>query len=339
MSTKKRFALSILALAGFCVVLALVLAIPPRDPLYKGKHLSDYLEKSSRGVNGLRGGGFVDEGKLREPRLDGFFGPETSDAITAVGTDALPMLAGMLKARESKIRTWLRKATAKMPTVQTVFNLRYPNSWQRQIMAAEALIQLGTNAAPAIPRIVPLLTQTESAGPALFALMRIVRPSHSEEIILLTNVFGLPVIATNHLAPFAQESALIAFGRFGTNAACAVPFLLNCLTSTNSRASACSAASLARIGFAAELAVPLIVANLPKTNPPLLGFDPRNGYARASEMALNNDILNVWALGKYGTNAQAALPALSNLFGYPDWNMKRELTNAIEKIKGNAPQK
>src|SRR5204863_2369314 len=101
--------------------------------------------------------------------------------------------------------------------------------------------------------------------------------------------------------------AILALGSFGTNTSCAVPFLLDCITSTNERIQAAVAVALVRIGAPPEAAVPRILSTIRLTNSPAPIFiagrpslgDP--GKIEATKMQR-------WALEHYGRQARHDLP-------------------------------
>ena len=149
---------------------------------------------------------------------------------------------------------------------------------------------------------------------------------------------------------FLHSAAVLALYSFGPKAKGATPLLLECLKSTNGRLRGCAAVALASVGAPSQDVVSLIMADLPKTNPP-----PRSRAAlpplaapdlyieqerqlRERERQMSEDfprlMLELSALGEYGLEARSALPILSNLECYPTLNIQDAAREAAAQIKG-----
>ena len=104
--TRFIFGAIIMALA-----LAVVYARHANDPDYQGKRLSEHLAtltdfstSPDRGMSGA----YLSE--PIEPRAGFAYSEQTArDAVSAVGTNALPMLIGMLGSKDSQIGLWLEE--------------------------------------------------------------------------------------------------------------------------------------------------------------------------------------------------------------------------------------
>jgi len=325
--------------AATLIGVALVYTTRENDPVCAGKRLSEHLQALRR--YGLSHGGGIENGQLLlEPRIT----PQPSDqqileAISTVGTNALPMLVRMLRSKDSRIGLWIRSLLENYRFVGKWIRLKPPDAWRRRMGAVIAFYRLGPQVAPAIPEIIPLLQDPELVLTALFALMYI-HPEREQDVLSLTNVLRLTSLPSNSgPASLLHSTAILALGTFETKASGAVPVLLDCLSSTNERVRATAAVALARIGAPPNKAVPGILANLsaacadlPSVPPRMMGSRPMLGMrSNTSEM-----MMNIWALGEYGPHASNALPVLTNLARSISGNAQQAAKDAAAKINGLA---
>jgi len=148
-----------LLLAGLAllVVLAFVYATRERDPVYKGRRLSEYLGE----VHGIGlGWGTMDQIEPGIVHAD-TQNMKASEAVLSVGTDALPMLVQLLGTRESRTKLWLRRLAAKHPVFKRLAPSGPDTVFQRNMSALLAFYRLGPQAADAIPRILPMLEEPD----------------------------------------------------------------------------------------------------------------------------------------------------------------------------------
>ena len=323
-------------LAGIAllVVLAFVYATRERDPFYQGRRLSEYL----REVHGIGLGwgsmeqivpGIVLNYTARPGRT------EASEAVLHVGTNALPMLVRLLGTRESRAKLWLRRLAEKHPVFKRLVPPGPDTVFQQNMSALLAFYRLGPQAAAAIPKIIPMLEERDSAAVAAVALMYI-RPERASDILSLTNVFRVRKRARSGASPeMLHCMAILALSTFGTNAAGAIPLLLQRLGSTNTEVAAASAVALARIGGPPDRVVPLILENLPQSNarPPDSMLSPSASYQM--QMYDRNIIRTLRALGEYGRHASNALPQLRILESYPAAHIQQAARDAAAKIQGD----
>jgi hypothetical protein len=130
--------------------------------------------------------------------------------------------------------------------------------------------------------------------------------------------------------------ALLVLGSFGTNAADAVPLVLKYQASTEEDVHSSAAIALVRIGAPAEKVVPLILSQIPQTNPPpaLVGPFPGRGWIGwFGALNITPMMRDLWALGQYGREAQMALPILTNLQSCPVGNIQETAREAAKKIR------
>jgi len=132
---KGRCRTVILILSGLVAAACLLAALlRPREPVYQGKALSDWLEEVNRA------------GSLNKT------GP-ASNAIRAMGTNALPFLLAHIEHEEPALKIHLAKLAQKQSLIKLGFlepdPLRCPSVW--------ALKELGAEASPLIPDLIKLL--------------------------------------------------------------------------------------------------------------------------------------------------------------------------------------
>lgn len=224
-----------------------------REPVYQGKRLSRWLAMLD----------FVPPGEVETP-------PErslaaVSDALTAMGTNALPRLLKLVSRPQgdSWLRTGITWFNSKQDWVR--IPLRRQPPWPE--LAAEALHILGTNAAPALPRLTLLYHQKstcplvapclEAMGPLALPcfIQGLTNPSSSVRTLSLFSLAELgpaaspavPVVEpiTRQPGP-ASGLALQVLVRIDPNPTRLLPLLQERLTDSNDCTQA--AAALALLG-------------------------------------------------------------------------------------------
>lgn len=153
-----------LAVVGSVVVLVFY----HREPRYEGMALSEWL---TTGMNGNSGG-------------DSTYGRHrVSKALVAMSPQALPILVDWLETRDSKIRSVLTELLQK----QSLIEISFGKHVSRRELAAYGFWLLGTNAAPAIPRLSFLIEDPELSDSAFSALRSIGMAASEELLTALTN--------------------------------------------------------------------------------------------------------------------------------------------------------
>jgi hypothetical protein len=330
------------------VASALIYFSRDNDPVYQGKPLSRYLWAfSGHGLS--RGGVTMNTGEptvLILPNISlSCSDSVANEAIRKVGTNALPMLARMLSEKDTRLQRWIWETVEENKFLRRYIRMKPPTrGWVSQIRALAAFRELGPLASPAIPRIIPLLKDPDCAPAAVVALLSI-DLQHEEDILSLTNALCIRVISASGASPsLSHSTAILALSTFGSRASGATPILLNCLTSTNERVQASAAIALAKVGASADRVVPVIVANLSKTNPlPLLPPRPPSAALIAQMASQGNQrfeteasvSMNILALNEYAGRARVALPILSNLQSHPLSNIQILARETAAKIKAD----
>lgn len=309
------------------------------DPLYEGKRLSEHLKAVvDHGI--LLGSISGDSLTVVLPGVRVSWTDEKArEAVQKVGTKALPMLVRMLGATDGRFVRWLWEIRESRQFLKSAIPMKPPVSgYLNNVRALAAFKELGPLAAPAIPKILPMLGDPERAQVALAAMLSI-RPEHESDILCLTNVLGIHETTGSGATPAMQHSsAILALSSFGPKARAAAPILSDCLRSTNGRVRASAAIALARTCAPARAIVPLIIADLPQTNP--LPYNPifpptaaSMAQARKRREDCENWRMDILALSEFGPSARAALPILSNLQSYPLINLQDTAREAAAIIR------
>jgi HEAT repeat protein len=227
---------------------------------------------------------------------------EAAEAIQQIGTNALPYLMARLTSHTSSWRLRMASTAERLPG---------PNHWvtklllgeeDRLVAADDGFTLLGAQAVPAVPELLRMLSGKETWDVAIVALQDIGEGAVPDLIAALTN-------RANPLR--IRAGAAQALGSVGTNSS-VVAVLVACLQDDPHVANQ-AAAALGRLQREPQIAVPALVGVAQK------GLQP------IREQAL-------WAVGEFGTNAQCAMPMLTNLLTDPDPRIRGVTTNVLESI-------
>ena len=141
MKKRKRIFLIVLLVLVICGLgLVLFLSHEPPEPTYHGKPLSAWLES-------YFGGGSV---------IGAWPNPETDEAIRQIGTNAIPTMLKMLKARDSKWKFALAELSRKQDFVRIKLPLSWWGSYVPTITAAQGFVALGATASNAVPQLIEI---------------------------------------------------------------------------------------------------------------------------------------------------------------------------------------
>jgi hypothetical protein len=211
----------------------------PREPVYKGKSLSYWLGKAC-------------------VFLDGEWDGEAEDAVRQIGTNAIPTLLQMLRAKDSALTGKLLDLAEKQPFL----TIRHTSAYQRNAQAARAFLILEASAKEAVPALIEIYDQnisemsqlnTASAlgsiGPAAkSAVPSLLRGMNSPDedvrslsIQALGEIHAEPALVVPVLVKSLQDTksgikcdAAEALGEFGAEAKVVAPVLLQLLTDPDS---------------------------------------------------------------------------------------------------------
>jgi len=279
MGKKQRTVLiALLAMAlGSLVWLALG---QPREPIYKGKLLSAWLDEYNHAALPI----------TRDP---------AKTAILQIGTNGVPVLLRLASTKDSVLWEKLRMLVARQKLIP--FHLRTAGEYRD--MALVGFEILGPAAKPAVPGLIGLLKDQNWS---------------------------------------VRGTAMYALGRIGPEAAAAVPALIEAGGNTNIYTETWMVTmTLTNIHREPSLVVPFFMEQLRKIPPPGPKSTEelamwRTGPAPRWFLAVDTSIVG---LGRLGSQARTAVPALLPLLTYEDYRIRTLVTNTLEKIDPEAAAK
>jgi HEAT repeat protein len=263
----------------------------PHEPAWQGKPLSRWLDEAFRaGPNGTS--------------------PVKAEAETAIrqlGTNALPLLLEMADTHYTVFRQVLQTANA-----QEFAFLHLPPQEGRDQVVPWAFEIIGPTAAPAVPELTRIVTDTDHANPdawlrTLTAIhcLAAIGPPAEKAVPDLIDVFRLNRGPRNE-SKNLRFSAAYALGQIGPAASAAIPRL--------------SAATNERV---AQLAIFRIKGS---------SIAPLIEILRDTSDSTNwNDA--AWLLGRMGTNAEPAIPYLVRALNQTNLTMQLTAVWSLSGIK------
>jgi hypothetical protein len=284
----------LLIIPAVCIaVIAIVVALIPREPKYDGRTLSEWLTIAAPGTNP---------------------DPESSRAIEAVhriGTNGLPWLIKWMSYEPPRWKYRASATAAKLPQpiADRLENLIMgnedsPNSW-----AEDGFEILGPEASAAVPDLLRMLSRDPdwfhmASTPGLRALADIGRTGAPRAIDVMTN-------RANSVALRATAARCVGYIDSKTNPA--VPFLLQCLQERDVRLSEAAAESLAELHAAPDKVVPILTNLVQNSNPTIR-------------------LLSLDHLGAYGEAANVAAPAVFMRLDDPDAEVRQMARHTLYRI-------
>ena len=174
-------------------------SLPVREPVYKGKRLSIWLDTYRK--YGLAG---VETWQVRLEQQ------EADEAVRQIGTNALPTLLRMLRAQDSTLKVRFMDLAAK----QHFIPIKYTSAEERRYRACCAFGVLRAKARSAVPVLIQIAHENPSHDSRCYALAALasVGPSANEAMPFLlecvTNADGMVgVYAANALKAIDPEAA------------------------------------------------------------------------------------------------------------------------------------
>ncbi len=249
----------------------------PIEPTYAGKRLSDWVTVRWD----------------RNPEVK----KQAEDAISQIGTNALPFLLAELEVHDKGLKLKL----VHWAEVLHFDKFRDLNAdYIRRNRAANAMAALGSLATPAMPELVRRLS--------------------SKLDVNFEYAFCLGHIGTNALVPLTtaltnvsnnvRQKAAYGLGWMRTNGQPAIPNLLISLQDSDPRVRGYSARSLGMIRCKPDVVIPALIASLSDTN-----------SSARSDAAL--------ALGDFGPAATAAIPDLIKVMSDPDSDVTNNAAHSL----------
>jgi HEAT repeat protein len=373
MWTRRRIASSTALLAA--LALFAWLAFHSSEPSYHGKRLSRWLEQARQNK------------EFENAMQDVYLDTPPARAVRAMGKDALPTLLRMAHTRDTPLRRrifdlsrqyeWIGlhpqpfediqmkyvygiwvlgpAANGALPELISMLGDRAP---EVRVLAAFAIGKIGPQAAPAIPALQRLITNSLSANVqgqwkgedcilaayALGAMGSVARPALPQIELLKkdTNLFvraaaeaafvkisghGLDAILQRLKDPSNSTNWLFAaeaIALLGTNGAPAIPFLIAVLQNTNASVREKALDALSAIHMSPETTIPAIL--------PLVAATNTNNWNRANALS---------ALRNFGPGARTMVPSTTLLQALqdPDENIRIHAANALRQIDPEAARK
>jgi len=269
----------------------------PREPVYQGKSLSVWLQ------NYVRPPKFVGE-------LPGL--RETDEAVRQMGTNAIPTLSRMLRARDASWKVWLMTLAKK----QRVIRIHFVPATERHILALQALNELDHDAAKAgVPALIELYDTSPDNAFRLAVVSALGRIGSSERMIssppalrldpfnatnndpdpLLTKALVPPLLrgATNASSAELRAQSLYVLTHIHAEPSVVLPVLVNALNDSSS--------TVRREALFRLVAMP--------AEPKLAGLVVPALTRSLADSSVPTEF-TAMALAKYGLEAKPAVPAL-----------------------------
>jgi hypothetical protein len=241
-------------------------------------------------------------GSRRPTRIEN---DQARNAIVAMGTNALPTIIWMLQCHDTDLHRKLIAALSKQKALK--FHFRPPSD-EVNLRGMQGVRILSTNAAAAVPALIPYLSHTNwtfrenaigalrSTGPAATnALRRLIEVSRSD----------------SRIANRADAFDLITHLGLSTNIT--LPVITNALADSDSSIRGMAVFSLNEMPVAPEILVPILRKQL----------DDSSVYVRAIVM---------WQLSKLKRASLPAVPNIERLLKSDDINTRLSAREALDRI-------
>lgn len=280
---------------------ALLYASRTTEPSFQGRALSQWL------------------GDIENAR-DDHEAESAKNAVRQIGTNAIPSLLGMMQAEDSKLKETLITLLARLH----ISRVRITDASGKHLRALFGFQALGTQASSAIPELKTLMNNPKIVHFTAGALVNIspdgvkAATSGLQSTNALVRRETAGVLGLLGLVRFRTNASPTQVGLLHTQANIAVPPLIRALNDSDELTRARAATSLGLLGQKAEIAVPALIKNLQETN----------GWRIPASAAKG--------LGRFGTNAVAALPALKAIVTHQDWRVREAVAKAIQSIETQA---
>ena len=292
-----------------CLLAALVLvavSFRNREPHYKGHSLSYWVT--------LYGDTAWDEGG----------DPKAREAISHIGTNALPFLLNWIRYEQqpSRVRTaaisFFSRRVPKAITPESLVRWVCEDKEKSKADGAvHAFYALGSQIRPALPELFRLMNDRSSTNASpRFQLA----PCERAELALLysRNDDALPLflahIANTNAPNRASVAFLIGQYRLTTNAGPALAALVQCLMDNDREVRESAAEALSRGCLYPNTVVPALT----------------NYLAESTNYILRRRI--IWVLGDIATQSRPAQPFLVAALQDPDASVRKQATNALLEI-------
>ncbi len=229
---KRGRAIAWVGLLAVIAAVAACLALRPREPVYQGKRLSEWLHELDKDT-------FTKESRAR-----------ATEAVRRIGTNGIPFLERMLRSDP-----WLRRTLIELSGKQSVIHLHLTTAEERRRLALEGIKALGALARPLIPKLIEMLKDDDPWQAMSIAFVGLAQIG-PDAVLPLTQVL-------TNASPKVRSAAVISLAMLSSNAQAAVPALVERLESDkDNRVRAAAARALGHIGTGREVAVPALIKHL-----------------------------------------------------------------------------
>ena len=215
-----------------------------REPVYQRKPLSSWLVQYSTNHRPGRPNGQLEE--------------QAETAICQIGTNAIPTLLRMLRAKDSALKVRLMDLVGR----QHIINVEHAGADFWNVEAAYGFRLLGTNAQSALPALIEIANQHISEQSKSYAIDSLgsIGPSAKEAVPLLLGW-------ATHADDWVRLKAITSLGLIQGEPDRVVPVLINALHDPRSLVQRSAVKSLEQFGPDAKLAVPALVGLLNAQDP------------------------------------------------------------------------
>jgi HEAT repeat protein len=232
---KKR----LLIFGGLCLIVLLIgilawalLDTRGPEPSYQGKPLSYWLQ-----------------GYDNSALMPAVSSQQATDALTAAGPDAVPVLMRMLKRKDSKLKAGLIYLARK----QKFLSLRVREDQWDNFIATQAFAAMGPTGSNAVPQLIELFNTDPSpfrqqAVPEILGYL-----GSTAKSAIPTLIHG-----TTHTNFIVRNNSVFALGQICECPDVVVPALAKCLQDSDSLVAAQAAEALGKFGRAARVALPAL---------------------------------------------------------------------------------
>jgi HEAT repeat protein len=231
---KRRIIIIALLLAGWGGLAWVVLRTKePPEPVCQGKRLREWLA----GYNGPS--------------------PETDEVVRRLGTNAIPTLLRMLRAKDSKVTAKLVKLVRK----QHLIKFEYTDDYAKNANAARAFDSLGADAKEAVPELIKIFEQNISSNSQNYTAWSLgaIGPAAAKAIPTLLG-------GTTNTYRGTRCDAIFALGKIHAEPELVVPALTKFLKDPDREVRASTISSLELFGSDAKPAVSALVQSLNDQN-------------------------------------------------------------------------
>jgi hypothetical protein len=242
---KRRRILLLLALAVVAMGLVVFWPRGPKEPVYQGKPLSQWLEAQVTPTK--QAGGIIVATTTSE-------WPDASTAVRALGTNALPWLLYEFSSQEptNGLRVTFNRWADKYPRLRFLFR----TDPLRVKRAARGLQLLGPAVTPALPELARYFGDARRASDAIYAM------AGAGELAIPW--FDKALASTNAQA---EVAAVACLERLATSTAAAVPPLVKALQHTNDAVRRMAAWALDASTARPDLTIPALTGALSDSDP------------------------------------------------------------------------